>query len=51
MAKVISAKVEAKKAEQLEAPIKTEQTCVVNDCFGLKGPGQTYVCVKHIRAS
>lgn len=30
-------------------PIKSEDTCVEEGCFGKKAPGQTNVCTKHIR--
>ena len=32
-------------------PKKTEVHCVVNGCLELKAPGQTYVCVKHMRTN
>lgn len=30
---------------------KTDRQCVVEGCFDEKAPGQTHVCVKHVRAS
>ena len=30
---------------------KTDAHCTVEGCFELKAPGQTHVCVKHIRTN
>lgn len=33
----------------VQARVKDDHTCVVDGCYEPKAPGQTYVCVKHIR--
>lgn len=42
---------ETPKAAPRESREKFEHECVVEGCYNVKAPGQTYVCHEHVRSN